>query len=71
MHMGQLLFHSPVDYNILKEHIGKATFKAHLPGEIKFPMGPNNLPEIPDNINDRVEGPRLRAVELMNQIAAQ
>jgi hypothetical protein len=33
MQMGALLFESGVDYNQIEEHVGKSTFKAHLPNE--------------------------------------
>ena len=71
MQMGALLFEPGVDYNEIEDHIGKSTFKAHLPKEIRFPVGPDKQPEIPDAINDMIEPHRLRAVELMDQLGAE
>ncbi len=71
MQMGALLFESGVDYNEIEDHIGKNTFKAHLPKEIWFAVGPDKQPEIPDAINDMIEPHRLRAVELMDQLVAE
>ena len=71
MQMGALLFESGVDYNQIKEHIGKSTFKAHLPKEISFPRGPDKQPEIRHAINGMIEPHRLRAVELMDQLVAK
>jgi hypothetical protein len=70
MQMGALLFESRVNYNEIEDHIGKGTFKAHLPKEIEFPVGQNKQPEIPDAVNDMIEPHRLRAVELMDQLVA-
>jgi hypothetical protein len=71
MQMGALLFEPGVDYNEIEDHIGKSTFKAHLRKEIRFPVGLNKQPEIPDAINDMIEPHRLRAVELMDQLIAE
>jgi hypothetical protein len=68
MQMGALLFEPGVDYNEIEAHIGKTTFKAHLPKEIRFPVGPDKQPEIPDEINDKIEPHRVRAVELMDHL---
>jgi TIR domain len=68
MQMGALLFDPPVDYNSIEEHIGKATFKAQLPKAIRFPVGPDQMPKIPDPINDGIEPHRLRAVALMDTL---
>jgi TIR domain-containing protein len=68
MQMGALLFDPPVDYNAIEEHIGKPTFKDHLPVAIPFPKGPDKQPVISDTINDKIEPHRLRAVELMDQL---
>src|SRR5438552_2608716 len=38
MQMGALLFEPAVDYNKIEPNIGKATFKTHLPNEIRFPV---------------------------------
>ena len=70
MQMGVLLFKSAADYNEIKNHIGKSTFKSHLPEEFEFPKGPNKQPEIPDAINDMIEPHRLNAVKLMDQLIA-
>jgi hypothetical protein len=71
MQMGALLFESGVDYNEIEDHIGKSTFKAHLPKEIRFPVGPDKQPEIPDAINNMIEPHRLRAVEMIDQLVAE
>jgi hypothetical protein len=71
MQMGMLLFDPPVDYNAIEEHIGKNTFKAHLPKEHRFTAGPDRQPRIPDRINDNIEPHRLRAVELMDQFVSE
>jgi hypothetical protein len=71
MQMGALLFEPSVDYNQIEQHIGKNTFKAQLPKEIVFPVGPDKQPLIPDAINDTIEPHRLRAVELMDQLVAK
>jgi len=68
MQMGALLFDPSVDYNAIEDHIGKPTFKAHLPKAIEFPKTPDKQPVISDAINDRIEPHRLRAVELMDQL---
>ena len=68
MQMGALLFEPPVDYSSIEDHIGKITFKAQLPSEIRFPVSSNNQPIIPDEINDPIERPRKRAVTLMNRL---
>ena len=69
--MSQLLFLSNVNYDVVKEHIGKATFKANLPKDIEFPTGVDKLPIISDDVNNPIEEPRLRAIDLMNQITDQ
>ena len=71
MQMGALLFDPPVDYNRVEAHIGERTFKAQLPPEIRFPVGPDKMPVIPDPINDGIEPHRLRAVALMDDLAKQ
>jgi len=68
MQMGALLFEPAVDYNSIKDHIGKTTFKAHLPAEIRFPVGPDKQPIIPDQVNNPIERYRKRAVALMNRL---
>ncbi|MEJ7811366.1 MAG: toll/interleukin-1 receptor domain-containing protein [Gemmatimonadaceae bacterium] len=68
MQMGALLFDPSVDYNRIEAHIGKTTFKAHLPQEIRFAAGPDKQPEIPDAINDEIDPHRSRAVALMDQL---
>jgi len=68
MQMGALLFEPPVDYNTIEDHIGKTTFKAQLPDEIRFPVGSDKQPIIPDEINNPIERPRKRAVTLMNRL---
>ena len=69
MQMGSLLFDPPVDYNRVEAHIGEITFKAQLPPEIRFPVGPDRMPVIPDPINDGIEPHRLRAVALIDELA--
>ena len=69
MQLGAQLFEPGVDYNEIEAHIGKDTFKAHLPTAIRFPKGPDGQPEISDAINDSIEPHRLQAVELMNRLA--
>lgn len=64
MRMGACLFTPEVDYGKVEAHIGKATFKAHLPAEKKFAKLPNGNPNIPDEVADGIEKHRLRAVEL-------
>lgn len=71
MQMGALLFEPGVDYNEIESHIGKSTFKAHLPKEVWFPVGPDKQPLIPDEINNRIDPHRIRAVELMDQLVAE
>jgi hypothetical protein len=68
MQMGALLFKPPVNYNSIKDHIGKTTFKAQLPSEIPFPRSSDMQPIIPDEINNPIERPRKRAVTLMNRL---
>ncbi len=68
MWMGALLFDPAVDYNRIKDHIGKTTFKAQLPAEIRFPVGSDKQPIIPDQINNPIERHRKRAVALMNRL---
>ena len=65
---GWIVFDPPVDYNSIEEHIGTATFKAELPKAIRFPVGPDQMPKIPDPINDAIEPHRLRAVALMDTL---
>jgi hypothetical protein len=66
MQMGALLFEPAVDYNRVEGHIGKTTFKAQLPAEIRFPVGFDKQPKIPNEVNTPIEGYRKRAVKLMN-----
>jgi hypothetical protein len=68
MQMGALLFESGVDYNQVEGHIGKSTFKAHLPKERRFRVGPDKQPKIPDAVNDSVEPHRVRAMALMDRL---
>jgi hypothetical protein len=68
MQMGALLFKPPVNYNSIKDHIGKTTFKAQRPSEIPFPRSSDMQPIIPDEINNPIERPRKRAVTLMNRL---
>jgi hypothetical protein len=67
MQMGSVLFTPPVEVTAIRDHIGKATFAAHLPPATQFPKLPNRKPIIPDEINDVVDRPRKRAVSLMNR----
>jgi hypothetical protein len=71
MQMGALLFNPPVDYDRIKSHIGKPTFKAQLPPAINFPVGDDKQPQIPDKINDPIERHRKRANMLMNKLAKE
>lgn len=71
MQMGALLFEPAVDYNSIEAHIGKTTFKAQLPDEIRFPGDETRQPLIPDAINDRIEDHRVRAVALMEEFARE
>jgi hypothetical protein len=71
MQMGALLFDPPADYNRIKDHIGKVTFKAQLPPEIRFPVGPDRMPAIPDPLDAGIEPHRLRAVALMDELLKQ
>lgn len=66
MQMGVLLFEPAVDYNRIKDHIGKPTFKAQLPDGIRFPAGPDKQPRIPNEVNNPIEVHRKRAVKLMD-----
>jgi hypothetical protein len=68
MQMGALLFQPSVDYNEIEHHIGKSTFKDHLPMQIRFDTGQSKKPIIANEINDPVESHRLKAVKLINQI---
>ncbi len=68
MQMGALLFEPGVDFNKIEDHIGKSTFKSQLSKEIRFPVGPDKQPIIPDKINDTIEKHRLGAVQLMDQL---
>jgi len=68
MQMGVLLFEPPVDYNSIEDHIGKTTFKAQLPREIRFPAGSAKQPIIPEEINNPIERHRKRALTLMNRL---
>ena len=70
MQMGTLLFEEHVDYNAIELHIGKPTFKDHLPPKHEFDKGPERQPIISDSINDLIDPHRARAVELMDQFAA-
>jgi TIR domain len=72
MQMGSLLFKEPVDYDRIKDHIRKVTFKAQLPAPIRFPAPePHRQPVIPDEINDKIEPHRERAVELMDELTRE
>jgi hypothetical protein len=68
MQMGARLFKPAVDFNSIENHIGKTTFKARLPAEIRFEGFPDKPPVIPDEINDAIEPHRKRAVTLMNRL---
>lgn len=68
MQMGALLFEPPVDYNEIESHIGKSTFKAHLPEQIKFEKGQSKKPLIPDDINDPIQQHCDEAISLMDQM---
>ena len=68
MQMGALLFEPAVDYNSIEGHIGKTTFKAQLPAEIRFPVGSDKQPMILTEINDPIERHRRRAVRLMDKL---
>jgi hypothetical protein len=69
MQMGALLFDPPVDYNSIENHIGKTTFTAQLPSEVKFPTGSGKQPLIPDEVNNLIERHRKRAIKLMNKLS--
>ncbi len=69
MQMGALLFEPPVDYNQIEDHVGRNTFKANLPKEIRFPVGSDKQPKISDAINGMIEHPRLNAIKFMDQLA--
>jgi hypothetical protein len=71
MQMGALLFEPAVDYNSIKGHIGKTTFKAQLPAEVRFPVGPDKQPIIPNEVNNPSERYRKRAVRLMNTLGKE
>jgi hypothetical protein len=66
MEMGALLFEPAVDFERIREHIGRPTFKDQLPNAIPFPKGISNDPIIPDDINDRIEPHRMGAITLMD-----
>ena len=68
MQMGTLLFQPSVDYNEIESHIGKSSFKNHLPAQIRFPEGQSKKPIIPGDINDPIEKHRRQAVLLMDQL---
>ena len=68
MDMGSLLFESPVDYDLIKDHIGTPSFKSKLPTEIRFPINESKQPIIPDHINDPIEQHRLAAIECMDRL---
>jgi hypothetical protein len=68
MQMGSLLFDPGVDYNDIEAHIGKSTFKGRLPKGIRFPVGNDRQPDIPDSVNEMIDPHRVRAVELMDQL---
>ena len=70
MNMGALLFTSQVDHDKADAHIGKPTFRAQLPPELRFPAGPDRHPIIEDAVNDNIETHRLRALELIDGMAA-
>lgn len=71
MQMGALLFEPAVDYNAVEQYIGTREFREHLPEAKRFPVRPNKLPIIEDEINDSIEPHRLRAVQLMDQLAGR
>lgn len=71
MQMGALLFEMPVDYNRIENHIGKVTFKAQLPPQIRFPAGSDMQPRIPDEVNDLIERHRERAIALMDKFVKE
>ncbi len=72
MQMGTLLFEPAVDYNAIEPYIGTRTFRDHLPEAKRFPFRDSNLlPIIEDEINDSIEPHRLRAVQLIDQLAGQ
>ena len=71
MQMGALLFEPAVDYNSVQDLIGKTTFKAQLPAEIRFPTGSDKQPRIPIEVNDPLERHRKRAVRLMNKFGKE
>jgi hypothetical protein len=68
MEMGALLFDPSVDFERIREHIGRPTFKDQLPKAILFPKGISNDPIIPDEINNRIEAHRTGAITLMDQL---
>ena len=71
MQMGAHLFDPGVDYNRIEEHIGKITFKANLPKEIRFPVGPDQQPNIPEPIDHAIDPHRVNAVKLMDQLVKE
>jgi hypothetical protein len=68
MQMGQLLFKPPVDANELGPHVGKETFKDHVPPAIRFRPARDKKPVIADQINDAIESHRVRAIQLMDEL---
>jgi hypothetical protein len=68
MQMGTLLFEEPVDYNAVAPHIGKATFKDHLPPAIRFDTDATKQPLIPDATNNLIERHRKRAISAMDKL---
>jgi hypothetical protein len=68
MQMGACLFSPEVEYSKIEDHIGKESFKKHLPAEKKFKKLPNGDPDIPDVIADAIEEHRLRCVELKDSL---
>lgn len=68
MQMGAHLFEPAVNYNGVEGHIGKTTFKAQLPAEIRFPVGSDKQPTIRNEVNKPIERRRKRAVTLMNKL---
>jgi len=68
MQMGACLFSPAVEYSEIEAHIGKESFKKHLPAEKRFKRLPNGNPDIPDVIADAIEEHRLRCVKLKDSL---
>lgn len=71
MLQGTLLFEPAVDYDMIAKYIERPAFKAHMPKKKTFERGTGGLPIIPDEINNRIESHRLRALELMDQLVGR